>query len=158
RAGVAVADVAQRLARNEPPVAPQVEDHDRRSRGSGYIASAGARSEEASAPNPVRRCLIGDTVLPGGAMTREDKLERINARPWYDSIEIEQGLVTPGAHPLPELHHALERVKLPPRLDGLSVLDIGAWDGFFSFEAERRGAKRVVAYDLTPEDYFGFST
>jgi tRNA (mo5U34)-methyltransferase len=37
------------------------------------------------------------------------------------------------------------------------VLDIGAWDGFFSFEAERRGAKRVVAYDLTPEDYFGFA-
>jgi tRNA (mo5U34)-methyltransferase len=27
------------------------------------------------------------------------------------------------------------------------VLDIGAWDGFFSFEAERRGAKRVVALD-----------
>jgi tRNA (mo5U34)-methyltransferase len=27
------------------------------------------------------------------------------------------------------------------------VLDIGAWDGFFSFEAERRGAKRVLATD-----------
>ena len=25
--------------------------------------------------------------------------------------------------------------------------DIGAWDGFFSFEAERRGARRVVAVD-----------
>jgi tRNA (mo5U34)-methyltransferase len=91
-------------------------------------------------------------------MTRDEKLTRINARPWYHSIEIEPGLVTPGAHPLAELHQVLERLKLPPRLDGLSVLDIGAWDGFFSFEAERRGAKRVVAYDLTPEDYFGFST
>ena len=30
---------------------------------------------------------------------------------------------------------------------GLTVLDIGAWDGFFSFEAERRGAARVVAAD-----------
>ncbi len=27
------------------------------------------------------------------------------------------------------------------------MLDIGAWDGFFSFEAERRGAARVVAAD-----------
>jgi tRNA (mo5U34)-methyltransferase len=27
------------------------------------------------------------------------------------------------------------------------VLDVGAWDGFFSFEAERRGAERVVAVD-----------
>ena len=27
------------------------------------------------------------------------------------------------------------------------MLDVGAWDGFFSFEAERRGAARVVAAD-----------
>jgi len=41
----------------------------------------------------------------------------------------------------------LARLDLPARFDGLSVLDIGAWDGFFSFEAERRGAARVVAAD-----------
>jgi len=35
-----------------------------------------------------------------------------------------------------------------PRISpGKSVLDIGAYDGFFSFEAERRGARRVVATD-----------
>ena len=33
------------------------------------------------------------------------------------------------------------------RIKGRSVLDIGAWDGFFSFEAERQGAKRVLATD-----------
>jgi tRNA (mo5U34)-methyltransferase len=32
-------------------------------------------------------------------------------------------------------------------LTGKTVLDIGAWDGFFSFEFERRGAKRVLAID-----------
>ena len=32
-------------------------------------------------------------------------------------------------------------------LAGRSVLDIGAWDGFYSFEAERRQASRVVAAD-----------
>jgi len=36
---------------------------------------------------------------------------------------------------------------MPERLDGKSVLDIGAWDGFYSFEAERRGAARVLATD-----------
>jgi tRNA (mo5U34)-methyltransferase len=91
-------------------------------------------------------------------MTRDEKLERITARQWYHSIEIEPGMVTPGVHPLAELRQVLEYLKLPPRLDGLRVLDIGAWDGFFSFEAERRGARRVVAYDVTPADYFGFST
>jgi hypothetical protein len=30
---------------------------------------------------------------------------------------------------------------------GKTVLDVGAWDGFFSFEFERRGAKRVLAVD-----------
>jgi len=29
----------------------------------------------------------------------------------------------------------------------MSVLDIGAWDGAYSFEAERRGASRVLATD-----------
>jgi predicted nicotinamide N-methyase len=28
-----------------------------------------------------------------------------------------------------------------------SVLDVGAWNGYFSFEAERRGASRVLATD-----------
>ena len=37
---------------------------------------------------------------------------------------------------------------MPEDLQGMTVLDIGASDGFFSFEAERRGAKRVLAIDL----------
>lgn len=32
-------------------------------------------------------------------------------------------------------------------LSGNTVIDIGAYDGFFSFEAERRGAARVLATD-----------
>ncbi len=53
-------------------------------------------------------------------------------------------MVTPGES---KTSDTLNRVRLPTRLDGQSVLDIGAWDGFFSFEAERRGAQRVVAVD-----------
>jgi len=32
-------------------------------------------------------------------------------------------------------------------VEGRSVLDVGAWDGFFSFEAEKQGAARVLATD-----------
>jgi len=41
----------------------------------------------------------------------------------------------------------LKSIKMPEDLTGWSVLDIGAWDGYFSFVAERRGAKEVIAID-----------
>lgn len=40
----------------------------------------------------------------------------------------------------------LDALRLPD-LRGKTFLDVGAWDGFFAFEAERRGARRVVALD-----------
>ena len=63
---------------------------------------------------------------------------------WFHRIDIGDGIVTPGIDDSPE---KLKHFQLPQRMDGLTVLDIGAWDGFFSFECERRGAKRVVAAD-----------
>jgi tRNA (mo5U34)-methyltransferase len=36
---------------------------------------------------------------------------------------------------------------MPADLSGKAVLDVGAWDGYFSFEAERRGATKVLAID-----------
>ena len=49
----------------------------------------------------------------------------------------------------------LELLRIPDDLSGLSVLDIGAWHGFFSFECERRGADRVLAVDRFAWDRFG---
>jgi tRNA (mo5U34)-methyltransferase len=43
---------------------------------------------------------------------------------------------------------------MPTDLTGKTVLDVGAWDGFFSFLAEERGAVPVVAAD-TPEENGG---
>lgn len=68
----------------------------------------------------------------------------VDAIRWYHSIDLGGGIVTPGADATPQ---RLTRIGLPVSLKDLSVLDIGAWDGFFSFEAERRGAARVVATD-----------
>ena len=62
---------------------------------------------------------------------------------WFHSIELEPGFVTPGRA---DTRAQVARLHLPD-LTGKSVLDVGAWDGFFSFEAERRGAARVVALD-----------
>ena len=63
---------------------------------------------------------------------------------WYHTIDLGQGVVTKGVD---DTSLRLARIDLPISLDGRTVLDIGAWDGFFSFEAERRGASRVVAAD-----------
>ena len=65
---------------------------------------------------------------------------------WFHSIDVGGGVVTPGLKTPAQLAYELELVRLP-ELAGRSVLDIGAWDGYFAFEAERRGATRVVALD-----------
>ena len=65
---------------------------------------------------------------------------------WYHSIDLGGGLVTPGFKSPASMQAHLDALCLPD-LTGKTVLDVGAWDGFFSFEAERRGARRVVALD-----------
>ena len=72
---------------------------------------------------------------------------------WWHSIDLGQGVVTKGAKTPETLQHELESLRLPDLRDK-TVLDIGAWDGFFSFEAERRGARHVVALDHGSLDNF----
>jgi tRNA (mo5U34)-methyltransferase len=63
---------------------------------------------------------------------------------WYHQIDLGSGIITPGTD---NTLARLAMIGLPEDLRGRTVLDIGAWDGAFSFEAERRGADRVVAVD-----------
>src|SRR5262249_10273894 len=73
---------------------------------------------------------------------------------WWHSIDLGDGRITPGVHPLEELRDNYARFGLPEDLRGKSLLDIGCWDGFYSFEAERRGA-RVTSMDCwRPENFF----
>jgi tRNA (mo5U34)-methyltransferase len=65
---------------------------------------------------------------------------------WYHSIRLANGVVTPGRGSIEHFEASLRALRLPD-LRGKSVLDIGAYDGFFSFSAERLGAARVVALD-----------
>jgi tRNA (mo5U34)-methyltransferase len=65
---------------------------------------------------------------------------------WYHCLDFGHGVVTPG-YSATQWGVSGDFVGLPASLDGKSVLDVGAWDGFYSFEAERRGARRVLATD-----------
>jgi tRNA (mo5U34)-methyltransferase len=65
---------------------------------------------------------------------------------WWHSIDLGDGVVTPGTKSSDWLEQELARLELGD-LSGKSVLDIGAYDGYYSFAAERLGAERVVALD-----------
>jgi len=68
-----------------------------------------------------------------------------SVRTWYHVIELAPGVLTPGVYDMrPHLHS----LGLPERFNGLSVLDVGASNGFFAFHFERHGAARVVASEL----------
>lgn len=66
-------------------------------------------------------------------------------RDWFHSIDLPSGR-TDGIKTAELLARELAALDLPD-LSGKSVLDIGAWDGFYSFTAERLGATRVVSLD-----------
>jgi tRNA (mo5U34)-methyltransferase len=72
---------------------------------------------------------------------------KVNQYWWWHSIDLGNGIVTPGQK-TPEIHAAESAAFFNPiKMAGTSVIDIGAFNGFYSFEAKRRGAKRVLAND-----------
>ncbi|HMG05844.1 MAG TPA: DUF1698 domain-containing protein [Chthoniobacterales bacterium] len=87
-------------------------------------------------------------MTPQGIATALARLE-----PWFHCIDLGGGLKTktvsvmgePIDHPDPTWQ--LVRQCLPADLEGKSVLDVGCNAGFYSVEAKRRGAKRVLGVD-----------
>jgi tRNA (mo5U34)-methyltransferase len=83
----------------------------------------------------------------------------MNSIRWWHRILVgtdEQGndVYTPG-----EVNHGhnggdwpTTRFGIPEDCTGLNVIDIGGWDGFFSFEIESRGANRVLIVDTAFEN------
>jgi tRNA (mo5U34)-methyltransferase len=64
---------------------------------------------------------------------------------WFHTFALNraEGIYTPGA----ARDHRYRVSMLPEEFAGMSVLDVGTFDGFYAFLAERRGAERVVAVD-----------
>ncbi len=65
---------------------------------------------------------------------------------WWHSFDLPDGRKIRGTNDLAGLKRRIATFPIPDDLSGKRVLDIGAWDGWFSFEMERRGAD-VVAVD-----------
>jgi tRNA (mo5U34)-methyltransferase len=73
-------------------------------------------------------------------------LERQRPIRYFHSFEFSDGETISGIKPLATLRREADVVFSEP-IQGKRVLDIGAWDGYFSFEAEKRGASHVLATD-----------
>jgi tRNA (mo5U34)-methyltransferase len=82
----------------------------------------------------------------------QDLQQLIDSVPWYHTIDLGNGLSTPGAY---DHRPYLPLYGLPTDLSGKTALDIGSASGFFSFELERRGAA-VTAVDLPTWDAHDF--
>lgn len=81
-----------------------------------------SRSPRSSLGRPFRRCRSGFTP---------------------SSLNRPEGIYTPGV----ARDHRYRVAMLPADFAGTRVLDVGRFDGFYAFLAERRGAERVLAVD-----------
>jgi tRNA (mo5U34)-methyltransferase len=83
-------------------------------------------------------------------MDQRDWQARIDAIEWYHEFDFGNGLKATTKHDT-EFHRQVWQF-IDSQLGaidfrGKTVLDIGCWDGYWSFYAERRGAKSVLASD-----------
>ena len=92
-----------------------------------------------------RKIAANDSAYASGIQEQRAQLSEGSVR--YHSIELPDGTILPGLQDIGHLKHRISLFPIPADLHGKRVLDIGAWDGWFSFEMERRGAE-VVAVDV----------
>lgn len=89
-------------------------------------------------------------------LEHEDIVRQVNSAHWYHRFEVLPGIVTPGRCRV-YAREMLDEFKLPADLTGLTALDIGAWDGAYAFELERRGAT-VTALEQQDPNRTAFNT
>jgi tRNA (mo5U34)-methyltransferase len=92
----------------------------------------------------------GNPEHTADAQRQHSELSRLG---FYHSIELPDGRIIPGFQSIETQRARIAHFPIPQDLRGKRVLDIGAWDGWFSFEMERRGAT-VVAVDATRQTRF----
>lgn len=74
------------------------------------------------------------------ARARERGLGDVGLYYWYHTVDLGDGLVTPGLH---DYRSKIDEFCFPHDMSGMNVLDVGSATGFFSFEFEKRGANVV---------------
>lgn len=75
---------------------------------------------------------------------------------WYHIIQVTPDIATPGINHSSTRLAILDKLGLPKDLSGKRVLDIGCRDGYFCFEAEKRGAEDVLGIDFVEIEHTGF--
>jgi tRNA (mo5U34)-methyltransferase len=88
-------------------------------------------------------------------MTPEDE-HQLHSLKWYHRIELENGIITPGL-PWERLWRTVEEAIRGLDLRGKRVLDVGCWDGKWTFLAESLGAT-VTATDWVSQRWGGRDT
>ncbi len=83
----------------------------------------------------------------------EKLMQDLDRLGWYHSIELPDGRIIQGLQTVEQMQSRLAQFPIPQDLTGKRVLDIGAWDGWFSFEMEKRGAQ-VMAIDSAKRTRF----
>jgi tRNA (mo5U34)-methyltransferase len=92
---------------------------------------------------------VQSAAVSSAHLTAADARARVaTVRRWYHCIEVTPGVVTPGMF---DLRAVVPRLPWP-EVQGRRCLDIGTFDGFFAFELERRGAREVVASDISDHE------
>jgi tRNA (mo5U34)-methyltransferase len=82
--------------------------------------------------------------------------EQISAYPaWYHEIDFGDGCISVPKHPHRDVWRAISDFIAPVDFAGRTVLDIGCWDGQWSFLAEKRGATHVLATDDNSQHWTG---
>lgn len=79
-----------------------------------------------------------------GSMTAALEREVQEHPLWYHTIDLGNGVVTPGWFDLRPIVASMPW----PDVRGKRCLDVGTYDGYLAFELERRGAREVVATDI----------
>ena len=90
-------------------------------------------------------------------MKKDELQTKIDSISWYHDFDFPDGLKaranTPDAGFHRRLWHFIESNLDTIDFQGKSVLDIGCWDGYWSFYAERRGARQVLATDDVSQNW-----
>jgi len=107
-----------------------------------------AYAGEAEPIEPIPETSLAERVVadvqPIGAPVAVAERVRDSVPLWFHTFALAPGVYTPG---IARDHGYRLGMLGADRLAGRSVLDVGAFDGFYSFLAEARGARRVVAID-----------
>ncbi len=81
------------------------------------------------------------------AQELRDRAKELSQVYWYQTIRLFPDLVIEGAKSAATMEAERAAILGIVDLAGRSVVDVGAWNGYFTFEAKRAGASRVIATD-----------